>query len=543
MALFFAWAFELTPEGLKKEKDVDRSQSITNITGRRFDYLIIMALIFALGYFAFDKFVLDPSRDADLVQTTTEAVTEQATRAGNAETADKSIAVLPFINMSDDAANEYFSDGITEEILNLLSKITQLRVVSRSSAFAFKGKETHIPDVAQKLNVAYVLEGSVRKSGQRVRITAQLIEASTDTHRWSETYDRTLDDIFAVQDEIAAAVTTAMKLILVDELPTAEITNPEAHELLLQGNYFYHKRTADNYARAIEYFRQAIAMDPDYSHPWSALGATYTIQASMGSIPYDEGYQLAREANEKALSLDPNNSSAHSVRAWIAMMYERDYALAASHFRRARILQPNSIAILANSASLAAIIGRLKRSIELNQRALKLDPANPIPNANLAIQFCSLGRLDDAESAARKALELNPNIYSAPGYLAIIDILKGEPAVALERADAIKLENLKRVVLAIAHYDLGNINESNRIVESFIEDHADRWAYYIAWVYAWRKENDPAFEWLQRAVDEGQEIDTIKTEVLLQNLHEDPRWEELLTNLGLSDSQVAAIEI
>jgi tetratricopeptide (TPR) repeat protein len=334
-----------------------------------------------------------------------------------------------------------------------------------------------------------------------------------------------------------------MKLMLVDEPPTAEATNPEAHELLLQGWYFYNKRTAEDYERAIEYFRQAIALDPDYSHPWSGLGASYTIQASMGSIPYDEGYQLAREANEKALSLNPNNSSAHSVRAWIAMMYERDYALAASHFRRARSLQPNNIAVLANSATLAAILGRLGQSIELNQRALKLDPANPIPNVNLAIQFCSLGRLDDAESAARKALELNPDIYSAPGYLAIIDILKGEPAVALERADAIKLENLKRVVLAIAHYDLGNINESNRIVESFIEDHADRWAYYIAWVYAWRKENDPAFEWLQRAVDEGQEIDTIKTETLLKNLHEDPRWEELLTSLGLSDSQVAAIEI
>jgi len=175
----------------------------------------------------------------------------------------------------------------------------------------------------------------------------------------------------------------------------------------------------------------------------------------------------------------------------------------------ARNLQPNNTSVLANSASLAAI----------------------------------LGRLDDAESTANKALELNPDMHTAPGYLAIISILRGEPAVALERADAIKLEYLKRVVLAIAHHDLGNTDESNRTLESFIKEHADRWACYIAWVYAWRKDNDSAFEWLRRAVDENQDIDTMKTDVLLQNLHEDPRWKALLTELGLADAQVAAIDI
>ena len=211
IALFFAWAFEITPQGVKKEKDVDRSQSITHITGRKFDYLIIAALALALGYFAFDKFVLDASRDAELVRTTTEALTEQVAESGDAETSDKSIAVLAFDNLSPDADNAYFAEGISEEILNVLAGIDGLTVTSRTSAFSFRGGDTPIPEIARQLGVAHVLEGSVRKQGTRVRITAQLIDAATDTHVWSDSYDRELSDIFVVQEEIAQSITTAMQ--------------------------------------------------------------------------------------------------------------------------------------------------------------------------------------------------------------------------------------------------------------------------------------------------------------------------------------------
>ena len=211
IALIFAWAYELTPEGIKLEKHVVRDESISHLTGRKLDFAVIATLVVALGYFAFDKFVLDPSRDAELMQTTAEVVIEQATETGKSGIPDKSIAVLPFVNMSSDPEQEYFSDGISEELLNVLAKIPGLRVAARTSSFQFKGENRDIIDIGQQLNVALVLEGSVRKAGLQIRITAQLIDARNGFHLWSETYDRELENIFAVQDEISAAIVGALK--------------------------------------------------------------------------------------------------------------------------------------------------------------------------------------------------------------------------------------------------------------------------------------------------------------------------------------------
>ncbi|MCZ6536638.1 MAG: adenylyl cyclase, partial [Gammaproteobacteria bacterium] len=211
LALILAWAFEITPEGIKLEKDVDRSQSVTHVTGRKIDYFIIAALVLALGFFAFDKFVLGPSRDAELVQATTQAVAELSTEIEKSEVPDNSIAVLPFVNMSSDPEQGYFSDGISEELLNVLVHVDGLRVASRTSSFAFKGGNKNLAEIADILKVSYLLEGSVRKAGNRVRITAQLIEAASDRHLWSEIYDRDLTDIFAIQSEIANAIVAALR--------------------------------------------------------------------------------------------------------------------------------------------------------------------------------------------------------------------------------------------------------------------------------------------------------------------------------------------
>ncbi len=221
VAIIFAWAFELTPEGLKKEKDVDRSESITHVTGRKLDFVIIGVLVIAVGFLLVDKLYLS---EGDTVPDEIIA------------TERKSIAVLPFVNMSNDANNEYFSDGISEEILNLLVKVPELRVTSRSSAFSFKGQNLDVPTMAAKLNVVHVLEGSVRKSGNQLRITAQLIDGETDTHLWSETYERELKDVFAIYDEIAAAVVDELKIKLLGEPPKATETNSEAYALYLQGH-------------------------------------------------------------------------------------------------------------------------------------------------------------------------------------------------------------------------------------------------------------------------------------------------------------------
>jgi TolB-like protein/Flp pilus assembly protein TadD len=451
--------------------------------------------------------------------------------------------VLPFDNLNAESSSQYFADGIAEEVLNLLARIPQLRVISRSSSFALKQQNVTIPEVAKKLRVTYVLTGSVRKEGRLVRVRAQLVDAFSDTQLWSEIYERRVKDIFQVQNDIALAVAAAMKLTLVGGPPRSEVTSAEAYELFLQGVYFINKRSTDNYSRAVDYLERSVALDPEYSPAWSAIASTYAILARIGSIDYDDGFRRAREADEKALGLDQGNVLAHSVRAWIAMIYEREYALAAFHFRRAMALQPNNTTVLANSATLAANLGRLQRAIELNQRALAMDPTLAVVYTNLSIQFRALGRLDDAERAARKALELNPDMYSAPGNLAIISLLRGEPAVALAQVDTIKLQNLKQVVLSLAHHGLGNSDESNRILESFIAEHANRWAYDIACVYAWRGESDTAFRWLRRAIDQGQDVGGIKTQPLLAGLHRDPRWDQLLGQLGLADAQVATIEI
>ncbi|MDH4030547.1 MAG: hypothetical protein OEU49_06855 [Chromatiales bacterium] len=536
-ALVFAWAFELTPEGLKREQDVDRSRSIAPHTGRTLDRMIMVMLAVGLAYFAFDKFVLSESREA--------RTAESARQAGRSEAlvesfGDASVAVLPFDNMSDDPANEYFSDGITEEILNLLAQIPELRVVSRSSAFAYKGKEIHLPEVAATLNVANILEGSVRKAGDRVRITAQLIDARSDTHLWSETFDRTLDDIFAVQDEIAAAVSSALELALVGAAPTAQVTDSGAHENYLQAVYFYNRRTEADYHKAIRYLQKTLEEDPEYVPAWTRLSSIYAILANSGLMSYDEGYALSLDALDQAARRDPD--SPHAIRCWIAMMYQHDYPGAARYCRRSLELHPNNASVLNNAAVLTQLLGRRDDSLVFLRRAIKLDPTSPIMYVNLAARYASLGMLDDAESAVNKALELNPDLYRAPAELAFVSLLRGDAEQALQRAEGVGQESLALLIRANALHDLGEIEESSRRLEMLIADHADTGAYFIAAAYAWRDEADAAFEWLDRAIDEQQNIDALKTEPLLRNLHDEPRWEKTLARVGLADSQVADIE-
>ena len=276
--LIFAWVFELTPEGWKRESEVDRSQSITPQSGRKLDRVIMGVLALALGYFAVDKFVFAPQRE--------HAVAEAARAEGRTESlvksyGEKSIAVLPFIDLSPDKDQEYFSEGISEELLNLLARIPQLRVISRSSAFSYKGKDVKLAQVAEELNVAHILEGSVRKSGNKVRITAQLIEARSDTHLWSNTWDRELDDIFAVQDEIAAAVVEQLKITLLGQAPKTREVNADAYPLFLEARQLRRQNTRESADRAITLLQQAVALDPDYAAAWVELAAVYLTQVEL----------------------------------------------------------------------------------------------------------------------------------------------------------------------------------------------------------------------------------------------------------------------
>jgi TolB-like protein len=300
-SLIFSWVFEITPEGLKKDADVDHEKSITQTAGKKLDRIILVVLALALGYFAFDKFVLDPVEDEQIAQS---ARQEGRTAALTESYGDKSIAVLPFANMSSDPEQEYLSDGITEEILNLLVKIPELKVTSRTSVFTFKGQNVDIPAVAKKLGVAHILEGSVRKAGNRVRITTQLIEAGNDVHLWSETYERQLDDIFAIQDDIAKEVVKALKIQLLGEAPLAVSTNIEAYKLYLRGKHFATQGTRESLESSVTAYREAIALDTNFAPPWVGLADVFYTQGSYGFTDMQEAMNASRSAAMRALELD-----------------------------------------------------------------------------------------------------------------------------------------------------------------------------------------------------------------------------------------------
>ena len=429
-SLIFSWVFEITPEGLKRDADVDREQSITHVTGKKLDRIILVVLALALAYFALDKFVLDPTRDAELVEETMQKVRSDVLVESYG---DKSIAVLPFVNMSDDASNEYFSDGLSEELLNLLAKVPELRVTSRSSAFAFKGQDIDISEVAQKLNVAYILEGAVRKSGNQVRITAQLIEGRSDTHLWSDTWDRALVDIFAIQDEIAAEVVTQLKVKMLSARPKAAVTDPNAYAFYLQARFVGNQMTPANLQNAVELFQKALSIDSTYVPAWDGLAQALTNQANSGLRP-GEGYGPARKAARKALEIDPTYSSSHGRLGWISLFEDGNLKAAARHYERALELDPADTASLNGAATLLQMLGRLDKAIDFKTYITARDPVFPAGHANLGIASLYAGRLEAASSSFRTTLTLSPDYIGAQCLLSMAMLLGGDARSALRAA-------------------------------------------------------------------------------------------------------------
>jgi TolB-like protein/cytochrome c-type biogenesis protein CcmH/NrfG len=542
-AVFFAWAFEMTPEGIKRESDVDRSQSITTRTGRKLDFLIIGVLVLGLGYFAYDKFVLSTSRDAALVETTKQAVTEQAAAEPEvAAESHKSIAVLPFVNMSSDEEQEYFSDGLSEELLNLLAKIPQLQVAARTSSFSLKGKDLQISEVGKILKVAHVLEGSVRKAGNQVRITAQLIKADDGYHLWSETYDRKLDDIFAIQDEIASAVVEQLKITLLGDAPSVRETDPKAYAFYLQARQLGRQGTADSLERSNALYQQAMAIDPEYAAGWAGLATNYRQQSVTGLMPTDEGRSLAREAANKALSIDPEFAPAHAMLGNIAITDNADLADAAQHLERALELEPGNTEILRAAANLYRVLGRLDRAIAVSEYMIILDPVNPDGYYTLGLMNRYSGKLDAALEAFQTTLSLSPGRIIAHYGMSGVLLIKDEPEAALAAIE--QEESIWRLIgLPMVYHALGQVDESNDALAMLIEEYEQDVAYNIAYILAFRGEVDRAFEWLDKAVqynDPG--LSDIAIYPLFTMLHDDPRWLPLLESLGRSLAQLNAIE-
>ena len=426
-ALVFSWVFELTPEGIKLDADVSPEQSIAPQTARRMDRLIIAVLLVALTFFGFDKLVLSPRRDAALVVATTQAVTAKSV-AGPAVDSH-SIAVLPFVNMSGDAANEYFSDGISEEILNVLARTADLQVAARTSSFSFKGKNEEVPDIARKLQVRMVLEGSVRKQDDRVRITAQLIDAQKGYHVWSQTYDRKLSDIFAIQDEIAKAIGDELQVQIAGASetgkPSAGTRNLIAYDLYLRAIGLWQTRREDALWQAVDLLGQAIKADPDFAQAYAGQALVYAVIGDYSArIPYAETVARARDSAEQALVLDASIAEPYAALGRVATNGLRR-ASADALLRRAITLRPSFASAYQWRGTLLMSRGDLAGGLASLERASVLDPRSLIVAENHSWILMTLGRYADAKARCGKALEVDPAYTACMEDIGIAELLLG----------------------------------------------------------------------------------------------------------------------
>jgi TolB-like protein/DNA-binding winged helix-turn-helix (wHTH) protein/Tfp pilus assembly protein PilF len=457
--------------------------------------------------------------------------------------APHSIAVLPFINMSPDSEQEYFSDGISEEILNLLAKVRELRVTSRFSAFSFKGQNVDIPTIAAKLNVAYVLDGSVRKSGNELRVTAQLIDVATDTHLWSQTYDRELENVFAIQDDIAASVVEQLKVTLLGEAPHVEEADPEAYALALQARYLGRQGTAEGLEQSIALFQQALAIDPNYAAAWAGLAIFYENQVLAGLRSVDEGSSLARDANEKALAIDPDYALAHANLGYNAMVYDSDLVAAARHLERALALEQANPIILGDAGRLMRYLGRLEQAIALHEYAIGRDPVIRARHATLGDSYLVAGRWDEAIASYQTALRLSPGVIGGHYWPGLALLYKGEAQAALAEFEQEIEEGLRVMGQALALHALDRQEASQAKLKEFIARWGDQYPSEVWQVYAYIGDADNAFQWLDRAIEKNEP--TFDSQYLLpfyEPIHGDPRWAAYLERVGRLPEQLDAIE-
>ncbi len=449
----------------------------------------------------------------------------------------QSIAVLPLVDLSAEHDQQYFADGLTEELLNALANNPRLRVAGRTSSFQFRNKQEDPLEIGKKLNVITLLEGSVRKSGNRVRITAQLVNATDGFNVWSESYDREMDDIFGIQADIARSVAEALNVTLLGAKPptvAARSTKAPAYNAYLQGRYFLELNTKESLEKALRYFGDAVTLDPAYAPAWTGLSLASVSYASEGYSPVAEGFEKARQAVQRALALDPNLGEAHAALAVIQRAYDWDWTGADASSRRALQLEPGNPAVILDAARIASALGRLEEARELTRRAATSDPLNVTVHYRLARYNYFLGRLDDAVTAFQKVLELNPEYPGAHQDLALVYLAQSQPEKALAEMEQEKRDLWRRFGFSMLYHALSRKNEADATLVDLVKNYHDTAAYQIAEVYAFRGEGDRAFEWLERAYaqrDSG--MSQIKGDPHLKHLETDPRYAALLEKLRL----------
>ena len=539
-ALVFAWVFEITPDGLKREQDIDRHTSIMPQTGKRKDRAIIAVLLVGVVYLAFDKFVLAPRREAAVVASAVESAAKRQQPAAAAIPA-KSIAVLPLLNDSGDKDQQYFADGLSENLINALSQFDGLKVIGRNSAFQFRDRQGDSASIGRKLGVATLLEGSVRKRGDTVRINAQLVKAADGSTLWSQRYDRPYTDLFKLQDEITVAVANALKAKLLDSAAAAAqgdhppSGNLDAYTAYMQGKFHVDRNTEADMHKAIDAYRSATRIDPRYALAWAELARSLTGQASqfLSGQPARDTYAKARTAVDTALSLSPDLAAAHTARGRLLATADFDWAGAEAAYRRAVQLAPNDGNALHNLGLQLAMLGKVEEASALTRRALTTDPLNSNWHLWLAIEQSALGRLDEAEQSIRKAMELQPKAEGYGSVLAIIAIQRGDAQAALAAASQEPPGPWRDVAMALARQIGGDAAAADAALQVLI----DKWAnapYQVAEVHALRREPDKMFEWLERAwVARDSGITTLLFDPFILRYRDDPRFAAYAKKVGL----------
>jgi TolB-like protein/predicted Zn-dependent protease len=451
---------------------------------------------------------------------------------------DKSIAVLPFVDMSEKKDQEYFGDGMAEEILDLLAKIPGLTVIGRTSSFQFKGKNEDLRTIGTKLNATYVLEGSVRNSGDQVRITAQLINTRAGTHEWSETYDRPIGDVLKLQDAIAAAVARELQLTVApgDLNSRTTLKNAEAYDLYLRGIHASDRHDNGGLDEAATLFERALDRDPTFADAAAWLAWTKYMQGLFDFLAPAAAFEEARRAAATALKLDPNNAGAHEAIGAIHIVYDWDWAAAEREFQQVAKLAPGTVEAVYGEALLSRTLGRWDDALRQLKADLAQDPLDPGTLTDLAWIQARRGHLSEAEAAQRRVLEIRPTFAYAHYYLGLLLLTRGDRAAALEEMQQETDDAGKQQGLAIVYYALGRKAESDAALAGMIKDQADVNAVGIADVYALRGQSDNAMHWLERAyVQRDPELYDIKTETELKSLAEDPRFKAFLRKMNLPE--------
>lgn len=548
LVLIFSWVYEMTPEGLKREREIDRSHSVTPHTGRKIDRLIIGGLVVVVAILLADRLLLMPPPQEDSLVAGTAPVADLPDLAIPIEdTQEKSIAVLPFVNMSGDEENEYFSDGLTEELLNLLAKVDELRVSSRTSSFAFKGKNANIPSVARELKVAHILEGSVRKSGMQVRITAQLIDVETDSHLWSETYDRELDDIFAIQDEIANAVVEALKVRLLEPgelvVQTQREQSTDAYLLYLRGRHTYElgrdTGDADIVRQAMAMYESALEIEPEYPLALAGLADAYGGLSILGGLGTQEGYEKSREMAMKALAIDPDLVEALLALADFQLEYEWDLEAAEKSYRRALEIRPSDAEGLRTYGYFLVTDGRFDEAIDYYYKALEVDPLQLRAYFGLSFALLMSRRFDELPELEERLKQRKDaefmNIWHRNMELATLRF-KGQYADLVKMLPD-ELETIGDLQdAAISHYHIGKQKQAEIFLDQMISIAEGGSQNYstVAATLVQMDEPDRAIEYLEKAFDSREaNLAFIRVDPDLQPLHDDPRYLQLLETAGL----------